>query len=424
MPDLPAIFNRLGTDDSVIPCPHLEGSYSAAFPAPVFLIGGGPSLTSMPVDLINRTPAPKFCMNLAGSGKDGHPPLIRPNLWSSYDPSVRFHKSIYLDPSIQKFVCRSRRMDLIPDSLYKVCDAPNLFFFDRKQRGYRDFIGGDDGIVDCRDTFAQCLDICYRLGFRTIYLLGTEMQVSPSHAQIEVAREAGVKYDKTRGETTWHDPATNNEITRSTLADFVTACRLAGLMPKCSECDGKPVIGDGTMEPCATCGGSGEEWKILQVDREEQYAFSERKPFQSAISTDNHYFTVAQHLRLARRSFVDRGLRIISCTPRSRLNDIFEYVSVEQACLDITRLIGDPLTESTAGLYTGSRSAGTGFRHTRDIPPYRWDTGDHKGPIPQEAIDAVAAVKADQNSRGRFLNRIIENLDADKSKAIEIEEVH
>ena len=80
-----------------------ENQFAGADSSACWLIGGGPSLTQSSIQDIVVSPCPKMCTNLAGSG------LLRPNFWTSYDPSVRFHRSIYLDPGVMKFVILAAR---------------------------------------------------------------------------------------------------------------------------------------------------------------------------------------------------------------------------------------------------------------------------------------------------------------------------
>ena len=104
-------FFRLETDGT-----KAAGIPQDAFAGPgrtaCWIIGGGPSLTEMPCAEIAASPAPNFGVNLAGTG------TLRTNLWTSYDPSARFHRSVYLDASIVKFVHRRRAMDLVPETTF------------------------------------------------------------------------------------------------------------------------------------------------------------------------------------------------------------------------------------------------------------------------------------------------------------------
>ena len=182
-----AMFYRLQTDGVQVGA-ALEDVYSGPVDSACWLIGGGPSLAELPHGDIADSPIPKMVVNLAGSH------LLRPTFWTSYDPSARFHRSVYLDPGIVKFVHRRRSMDLVPETTYKVCECPNTYFFERDgQRGVHDFLAATHtGIIDWADSMVQAIDILYRLGFRVIYLAGCEMRVRLSAEQLERAARAGV----------------------------------------------------------------------------------------------------------------------------------------------------------------------------------------------------------------------------------------
>ncbi len=207
-----------------------------------FLLGGGPSLAAQPIDEIAATPVPRMAINLAGAR------LIRPHFWTSYDPTARFHRSIYLDPSVMKFVHKRRAMDLVPETTFKVCECPNTYFFDRDgQRGFDDFFGIEwrglsiGRIRSCRGS-TSCI------GWVPDDLSGgTELRVRPSSEQIAAAREAGVEYDP-----------------HSLLGDFVKQCAEKGLSRE----------------------------QLERLPSGEQYHFGERKPLGAAIATDFHYFRV------------------------------------------------------------------------------------------------------------------------------------
>jgi hypothetical protein len=311
-----SLFYRLHTDRTRADVP-LENMFAGPIPAACWLIGGGPSLNRLPHREISGSPIPKMCLNLAGTR------LMRPTFWTSYDPSVRFHRSVYLDPGVMKFVHRRRSMDLVPETTAKICECPNTVFFDRDiNRGFADFLSpAHGGIVDWADSMVQAIDILYRLGFRVIYLAGCEMQVRPPPAQRRLAAEVGVSF--TPGQL---------------LIDFLRDCEKAGV--KAEDLD--------------------------ELETAPHYHFDEHKPIRAAANTDFHYFRVAQYLRLARRSMSIAGLRLISVTPHSRLNDYLSYIPARRALRSIEQTIGDPQTEPVRGLYRQTEP-----RHPRPLGPMR-----------------------------------------------------
>ncbi len=316
-------FYRIHTDRTET-VHSFENIYSGPVESSCWLLGGGPSLNESDLQAISQSPIPVMTINLAGSH------LIRPQFWTSYDPSARFHRSIYLDPGIMKLVHRRRSMDIVPDSTYKVCDCPNTFFFDRDQdRGFADFLSpSNEGVVDWADSMVQSIDLLYQLGFRKIYLAGCEMKIHPTREQIDLAREHGVECQG-----------------NSLLSDFLTACHKVGL--------------------------SNE--KLEEVSSCEIYHFDESKSLQASANTEQHYFRVSQYLRLSRRSMAIAGMQLISVTPGSRLNDYFPFFSVENVIKEIHGRVGDPLKEPVRGQYhvKGPRlPEGTG--PMRDFRPHNW----------------------------------------------------
>ncbi len=319
------MFYRRHTDGTRQSVP-LENQFAGPTTTPCWIIAGGPSLTAQVAAEIRQSPAPKFAINLAGSG------LIRPTFWTSYDPTERFHRSIYLDPSVMKFVHESRAMNLVPETTYKVCECPSLYFIDReRQRGFEHPLGTLDApVTDWQDSLIQAIDIAYRLGFRQLYLAGVDMTVRPSPRLQSVAKRVGVIYKRFE-----------------LLGNFVKRCLQAGMT--------KP--------------------EIEELSTEKQYHFDEAKSLDAAIQTDFHYFRVSQYLRLSRRALALYGLNLMSVTPSSRLNSDFPSIPVATASRRILKLTGDPSTEQTLGRYSSPsdrRPAGIG--PMKDFQPHFWNT--------------------------------------------------
>jgi hypothetical protein len=317
------MFFRISTDGLEV-ATSFEGAYSGSTRTGCWIVGGGPSLTSLPCEQIAASPLPKFCVNLAGHG------LLRPTFWTAYDPTGRFQKSTYLDASILKLLPRGRAMDVVPGTTAKVCDSPNTVFFDRdKTIGFRDFLtSGFRGVTDWQDSLIQAIDIAYRLGFRVLYLAGCDMHIRPSQDWIELSRESGVTYAP-------------RELLRDLHQRYLQR---------------------------------GVPMQVLDPDRQtQQYHFDESKPLAAAIQTDLHYFRVAQYLRLSRKAMALAGLELVSVTPDSRLNDYFPYVPAEQVLEDIYTEIGSPVAEPTRGLYTEQVSrTPQGLGPMRDFKPHHW----------------------------------------------------
>ncbi len=319
------MFYRLQTDGTADPV-EFQNFYSGPASMPCWIVGGGPSLQEEPITEIRNSPCSKFAVNLAGCH------LLRPTFWTSYDPTVRFHRSVYLDSSIIKFVHRCRAMDLVPESTFKVCDCPATVFFDRdRDVGFRDFpITTGTKIVDWQDSFIQAIHIAYLLGFRTLLLVGCELHIRPSMALQRRANASGVVYKD-----------------RELLGDFVKRCIDARI----------------------------EKKEVESLESGPQYHFDESKSLDAAIQTDLHYFRVSQYLRLSRRSLATAGLQLISATANSRLNDDFEYRPAETILTDLHSQVGNPKHEITKGLYAEDlQRKPAKLGPMRDFQPHFWNS--------------------------------------------------
>lgn len=328
------MFFRIDTEGQETPIP-LEGFYGGATRSSCWIVGGGPSLADLPCDRIAASPIPKFCINLAGHG------LLRPTIWTAYDPTSRFQKSTYLDASILKILPRGRAMDIVPESTTKVCDAPSTVFFHRDRSvGFRNFLSSSsNGITDWQDSLIQAIDIAFRLGFRVLYFAGCDMYVRPSSPWIEEARQAGIEYTP-----------------RELLREFHSRCQQQSSVP----------------------------WSLNHDSPTQPYHFDEHKPLTAALQTDLHYFRVAQYLRLSVRAISLAGLEFISVTPHSRLNDYIRYEPIESVFSRLSQQIGDPTQEPTRGRYSESAvRSPQGLGPMKDFKPHHWNRDSTPAPVPQ-----------------------------------------
>lgn len=338
------MFFRCETDGTRTPV-EVRGLFAGPMRSMCWIVGGGPSLQSMPCREISSTAIPRFGVNLSGTG------LLRPTIWTSYDPTARFHRSIYLDGSILKLVSVRRAMDLVPDSTFKVCEAPNLLFFERMSgRGFHDFPpalattsskedAGSNGVVDWQDSLIQAIELAWWLGFRELVLIGCEMHVRPESAHLRLARERGVEYR-------------SGELLK------------------------------GYYERCAACGLTRPMLEQSAASR--PYHFDETKSLAAAIQTDWHYFRVAQYLRLSRRAMALAGLELISATPDSRLNDFFPFQHVDDVIETLRRRVGHPHHETTRGKYSQAVKPSSGVP-MRDFKPHGWTDDRRKASLPPMA---------------------------------------
>lgn len=315
-----------------------------------------------------------MCMNFAGRGEDGKPPLIIPDFWTSFDPSAAFSPWVFKNPKIMKFIINGRRMDLIPGGTEKICDSPNAVCVNYEHRGYRDFIKPGGKVIHALDSFLQALDILYHLGFRRIYCVGCDMIIRPSESQIEAAKEVGVEYEN--GETIVmkdKDKPRRSDM----LRDFLDECIRLQL--------GKQYTGTEVLSE------REQTLAVLEsLDREQQYSFTEQKRFQATVNTDGHYWERVQYLRLARRSMSMAGLKLINCTPNSRLQAYFMSYPVSEAADLINAVVGDLSLEMTEGRYRGGYpKANEGFPHMQDVRPYGWKVEEENAGEVRQQVGAA-----------------------------------
>ncbi len=162
-----------------------------------FMICNGPSVASGRYDL--------SLLKLPGVityGINNGPKTVRPNFWSCVDDPKRFLKSIWLDPTITKFVPQAHSekqlfdnetwTDMVyvkPDGKTKpvlVGDCPNVVYYHRNSKFvaerflFEDTInwGNSADYGGGRSVMLPVIRILFLLGFRRVYLLGADFKMS------------------------------------------------------------------------------------------------------------------------------------------------------------------------------------------------------------------------------------------------------
>lgn len=180
--------------------------------ASVFLCGGGPSIKKQDLSILERRGIVIAAMNNIGCNPAVR---IRPDLWFSVDANTNFHPSIFADASITKFVRHSwrrvptRKAEADPaDELLRggpqARKHANILFYNykfgsfsgdnflsrpRPPWGYEwSRIKGDR--TQTRSVMFSTFYILYWLGFRTIFLLGTDLSMNVGN---EYAFNAGIR---------------------------------------------------------------------------------------------------------------------------------------------------------------------------------------------------------------------------------------
>ena len=151
----------------------------------IFLISNGPSFADLDHSLLKQPGIMTFGLN-------NGPATFRPNLWTCVDDPSRFLKSIWVDPLITKFVPQTFFERTIFDnytwekSKIRVGECPNIIGYRRNEKFnaesflYEDTInwGNHKDYGGGRTVFLPALRICHLLGFRTVYLLGVDLNMS------------------------------------------------------------------------------------------------------------------------------------------------------------------------------------------------------------------------------------------------------
>lgn len=296
------MFYRSTTDQQWSPL-DLKNLYAGPQGSACWLLGGGPSLTTLPLEKIRSSLAPIMAINLAGHGH------IIPDFWTAYDPTTRFLPANYRTPRTLKFIHKRRAMDLLPGDTFKLCECPGVVFFEHEKRNFsQSFSPVAARILDWNDSFIQALDLLLHLGFRTIYLAGCDLYIAPSTELQQQAQQQGLNYQPGQS-----------------LRLFLEACRSQNIAPGLTE---TAITGP-------------------------QYHFDEAKPLAATLRTDDHYQRTVQLLRLSRQALTQTGLKLISVTPHSRLNDFFPCQTIAHAFEDLAHIQGPPAHQKTRGLYTG-----------------------------------------------------------------------
>lgn len=171
-------------------CDHMADQ---ARGASVFLCCGGPSLADTPLHLLDQRGITIAAVNQCGAVN------VRPHLWFSVDSPGRFHESLWRDPAVVKFTrrviakgqLRSRVNGEWQFNGVEARHCPNAFFYEHKLGftpetflalpkvawGGKGKVGRKDR--DTKSVFLVALRMLYWLGYRRVYLVGTDFHYRP-----------------------------------------------------------------------------------------------------------------------------------------------------------------------------------------------------------------------------------------------------
>lgn len=164
-----------------------------------FLVAGGPSFLELDRSKLKLPGV--VTMGINNSVK-----THRPNMWVCVDCPDHFLRSIWLDPTIQKFVPIDHASKLVFDSDrwaftdMKVGDCPNVVYYKRNEHFQaRQYLtedcfnwGNHKKYGGGRSVLLVAVRLLYLLGFRRVYLLGVDFEMSESKGyHFEQARAKG-----------------------------------------------------------------------------------------------------------------------------------------------------------------------------------------------------------------------------------------
>jgi hypothetical protein len=162
----------------------------------VFLLGSGPSLNDMPLELLQQRGIMTAAMNLVGATH------IRPDFSIMVDSPDRFHEAIWNDPRITKLVRHNKSRSCVrrrtADGKWEYLDAafqyPSVFTYREEymEKGFvpklflqseKIFWGGRGLLPKNRprrtvSVTIAAIKLLIELGFKRIYLGGTDWQMS------------------------------------------------------------------------------------------------------------------------------------------------------------------------------------------------------------------------------------------------------
>ena len=166
----------------------------SAFGGTAFLIGGGPSVLSSDLQPLRS----RWTLTL-----NNGPATFRPNANCTVDDPSRFSLSMWLDPTIMKFspmahfekrLWDNRRLKVEGEwvqkwepSALRVCDCPNVVGYRRNEKFhaprwlYEETInwGNHAKYGGGRSVLLAAMRIFFLLGFRRVYLLGVDFEMTP-----------------------------------------------------------------------------------------------------------------------------------------------------------------------------------------------------------------------------------------------------
>jgi hypothetical protein len=149
----------------------LDGLYQGQT---LFLVGGGPSLGDVDLDLLRQD-------GVITLGLNNVPLVFKPNLWLGADKPQCFSPHIFALPEVTRFMPSSRKDEVV--SGRPVIEYANTLFFGT-QAGFTPhaFLQPSRDLVWWRSVFPMALQLAHRLGFRKVFLVGCDLSYGGTYA--------------------------------------------------------------------------------------------------------------------------------------------------------------------------------------------------------------------------------------------------
>ena len=139
-----------------------------------FITAGSPAIHEEPIEKLSNAP------NAFIIGMNNTPLVTKPHICVSGDRPECFDTRILCDSSIMKVANISRRDCKVGNRPWK--HIPNTFFYPCSEKLLQsDFFNHSGPLLWWRSTWWITLQLAYRMGFRTFYLLGAEFKIEKDH---------------------------------------------------------------------------------------------------------------------------------------------------------------------------------------------------------------------------------------------------
>lgn len=164
----------------------------------VFVLASGPGLLALDLDILRHP-------GILTMGLNNSPKTFRPNLWVAVDPPQKFLRSVWIDPTIQKFIPSGNLNLPLFDSRHWMptretpATCPNLFTFEASVGFSAEAFLKDECVClgnpleegGGRTVLLAALKVLYSLGVGRIFLLGVDFRMeseTPYHFEESVSR--------------------------------------------------------------------------------------------------------------------------------------------------------------------------------------------------------------------------------------------